>query len=400
MHVTDFERLSNFDPVGKTRTELERALEGCGRLAAYAAAKKLACLAAIEALGDDGVKPADANRTKTRASSKKSKRAARTAKQLPSMPTIQQALADGEISEEHADAAADAAARVSPEEADAELTKLALLLPADRFAAEANDWAGKRESDKKKETAQDRARRERTGVVWQKKNGRIGINGELDPVAGKPVLQAFERAMARLFREDGGRDGDPATMRTYAQRGADALTELIAGGASAGSAGSAAANRRPHPRFVTHVRIDADRCRADDPSGFAAFLDGTPLPQSVLERIACESAFVGSIFAADGSILWQGRAVRLATDDQWNALIDRDGGCIHCGADPARCQAHHLVPWSPPTFGETDIDDLTLVCATAHSLIHDHGYRVVIDDAGRYRLVEPGARAGPTAQAA
>lgn len=394
MHATDFEHISNFDPAGKTRVELERAIERCGRIESFVAAKRLACLAALAQLGDDGVKPSDTNRVKTRASAKKSKRAARTATQLPSMPKIKQALEDGEISEEHADAAADAAARVSPEAADEALAGLAKQLPADRFADEAGDWAGRQESDDQAETAQQRARRERRGGVWRKKNGRIGIHAELDPVAGNPVLQAFEREMAKLFKEDGGRDGDPATMRTFEQRGADALAGLITVASGAGP------QRKPHPRFVTHVRVDADRCRADDPSGVAAFLDGTPLSQATLERIACESAFVGSIFGADGSILWQGRAVRLATDDQWNALIDRDGGCIHCGADPSRCQAHHLVAWSPPTNGPTDIDELTLVCDTAHHLIDDHGYRVVIDDVGRFRLIEPDARGESSARAA
>lgn len=388
MKTTDFERIAGFDPAGKSRAELESAIERCGRVTAFTAAKKLACLAELERLADDGVKPADTNRTKTRASARASKRAARTATQLPAMPAIRQALEAGEISEEHADAAADAAARVSPEAADGDLARLARQLPADRFAREAQEWAGRREAAEAAETRQQRARRERTGRVWRKNNGRIAMYGELDAVAGAPVLKAWEQEMDCLYREDGGRDADPATARTYDQRGADALANLITASASGGS------KRRPHPRYVTHLRVDVERCSLD-PSGYAAFLDGSPIPQSELERIACESAFAGAIYGADGAILWQGRAVRLATDDQWTALIGRDGGCIHCGADPSRCQAHHLIPWVPPDWGPTDIDNLALVCDAAHRLIHHHGYRVVVDDEGRYRLVEPGARDGP-----
>lgn len=393
MQTEDFELIAGFDPAGKSRSELERTIAACGDLASFTAAKKLACLAELQTLGDDGVPPADIHRVKTRSSTRKAKRAARTASQLPAMPAIRSALERGDISEEHADAAADAAARVSPEEADEELVRLATRLPADRFAREAHEWAGKREADDATETRQQQARRERSGRVWRKHNGRIGIHGELDAVAGEPVLKAWEREMNTLFTEDGGRDADPASARTYDQRGADALANLITAPAAAGP------KKRPHPRYMTHLRVDVERC-SDDPNGVAAFLDGSPLPQSALERIACESAFVGAIYGADGAILWQGRSTRLATDDQWAALIDRDGGCVHCGADPSKCQAHHLVPWAPPTFGETDIDELVLVCDAAHNLIHHHGHEVAVEADGRYVIVPPGARDGPHLRAA
>ena len=84
----------------------------------------------------------------------------------------------------------------------------------------------------------------------------------------------------------------------------------------------------------------------------------------------CEAALVGVVFDADGTVLWQGRHKRLATDDQWTALIDRDGGCFCCGAAPSQCQATSLDPWDPT--GTTDIDKLVLVCNHTHHLIHHH----------------------------
>jgi len=384
MEAEDFEELCGFEPTGKTRRQLEAALERCGRLTSLVAAKKYAVLAALSALDDEGVRPADANRTKTRESQRTSVRATKTAAQLVSMPGLRGALEKGEISPEHAEAAAAAAARVSPAAADSALTRLATQLPADRFAKKAGEWAGNNEDHDQAASRQEKARCERQGRVWRKNNGRIGIHGELDPVAGDPVLKAFEAEMDRLYREDGGRDTDPATRRTYAQRGADALSNLLT---PAGTEG--ARPRRPHPRYVSHLRIDLGRCAVDDPSGVAAFIDGTPIPQPVLERIACESAFVGAVYGADGAVLWQGRAVRLATDDQWHALIDRDGGCRHCGADPTRCQAHHLTPWAPPARGPTDIDHLVLVCDHGHHLIHEKGWRVTIDESGSFQIVPP-----------
>lgn len=385
MDTIDFEELCGFDPVGKTRCQLEAALERCGRVTSFVTAKKLAALAALAELVDEGPAPADANRAKTRESSQASKRAAATANQLVSMPALQEALENGEISPEHADAAADAAQRVSPEAADGALAKLAVQLPADRFAKKAREWAGENEDEAAAETCQQRAHRERDGRVWRKKDGRIGIFAELDPVAGNPVLAAWQEEMDRQYRLDGGREADPAATRTYAQRGADALTTLLA--MPAGGAGSRP--KPPHPRFTTHLRIDVGRCTTDNPTGAAAFIDGTPISQATLQRIACESAFVGAVYGADGAILWQGRAVRLATDDQWHALIDRDGGCRHCGAAPSHCQAHHITPWVPPARGPTDIDHLVLVCDHGHGLIHHHGWHVERDDAGGFQIVPP-----------
>ena len=385
MNTVDFEELCGFDPAGKTRRQLEAALERCGRLTSFVASKKLAALAALADLADDGVAPADANRARTRESSYASKRAAATANQVASMPALRDALEHGDISPEHADAAAAAAERVSPEAADEALSKLATLLPADRFAKKAREWAGENEDESAAQSRQQRARCERDGRVWRKKNGRIGIFGELDPVAGNPVFDAWREEMDRLYRLDGGREPDPATARTYAQRGADALTNLL----TRTPPPSASRPKRPHPRYTTHLRVDLSRCTADEPSGAAAFIDGTPIPQATLERIACESAFVGGVFGADGAVLWQGRNVRLATDDQWDALIDRDGGCRHCGADPSHCQAHHLTPWAPPARGPTDIDQLVLVCDHGHVLIHHHGWRVELDDDGQFQIVPP-----------
>ncbi|MEM7139876.1 MAG: hypothetical protein AAF548_02520 [Actinomycetota bacterium] len=382
MRSADFAELIEFEPTGKTRRELEAVVERCGRVTSIVAAAKYSALAAIAALGDDGVTSADTDRVKTRSSCQAAKRAAATAEQVTQMPGFQGALSAGEISPEHAEAAAAAAARVTPERADGELERLARQLPADRFAKEAREWASRNEAEEVAASRQEKARREREGRVWQKKNGRVGIYAELDPVAGKPVLKAFEDEMNRLYVEDGGREAESSTVRTYDQRGADALAGMLAGGSDR--------SRPPHPRYMTHVRVDVDRLTGVDPSGVAAFMDGTPLSQVMLEQIAGDSAFIGSVFGADGAVLWQGRAVRLATNDQWHALIERDGGCRHCGADPSRCRAHHIESWSGPAKGRTDIDNLVLTCDHGHHLIHEKGWRVVIDDDGAYQIVPPG----------
>jgi hypothetical protein len=123
-----------------TRPALETLLGELARVEAHAAERRLAVTAAIDALDDGGIGGADVNRVKARRSAKRSKQAARTATALQRMPKTRAALARGEINEEHADAAADAAERVSPEAADS-LVDDAASRPADLFAKSARSWS-------------------------------------------------------------------------------------------------------------------------------------------------------------------------------------------------------------------------------------------------------------------
>ena len=389
------ERLTAITTTGKGRAQLEIEIGELSRVESHATERRLALTAAIDGLDDGGIDGANVNRVKARRSKKSARKAAKTASQLKHMPKTRSALARGAITEEHADAAADAADLTSPEEADAELSGDATRQPADMFAKQARSWAGRRQQNDELEERQARQRANREARIWVNADGMICLYGQFDPIAGKPIRKAFQREVDRLWRNDGGREGAPDEIRTPDQRGADAIHNLLT------SVG--ATDARPHPRYLVMVRADADRLRADDPQGSAEFLDGTPLAQSTLERIACNAAFVGAVFDSDGSILWQGRSKRIATDEQWTGLIARDGGCVGCGADPAHCEAHHLTPWAPPTNGSTDIDKMVLLCTGDHHLVHDHGYTLVKLE-GKWRLVPPkqqkAAPRGPTREAA
>ena len=410
MDAEELVALIGFDPGGRSRGELEAAIAGFGRVEAWAAAGRLGAMAAIDDLDDDGVAAEDVARAKTKRSKNACKRAARTAKQLAKMPNTRAALAAGEISEQHVDAAADAAERVSPQQADEDLLGNAKAQPADLFAKGSRSWANAREREENQLDRHLRQRRARKASMWTRADGMMCLYGVFDPVTGQALKKAFDAAVDRSWHADGGRDGTPDEIRTPDQRGADAITELITassraeaqpdGQTKARNDGQTEAQpdgkteswakagvARPHPKHVVHLRVDASRI-GDDPHGIAEFTNGTPLPQAVLERIACDSAFVAAIYNTNGSILWQGRTKRSATDDQWNALIDRHGGCGICGADPAHCQAHHLIAWAPPTNGPTNIDNMILACNHDHQLIHDHGHQLVKHN-GKWTLITP-----------
>ena len=80
----------------------------------------------------------------------------------------------------------------------------------------------------------------------------------------------------------------------------------------------------------------------------------------------------GALFDGNGLPLWHGRRTRTVTPQQWRMLIARDRGCVLCAASPGHCHAHHIIPWTAPAKGPTDIDNLVLVCNRHHHHIHQH----------------------------
>ena len=117
-----------------------------------------------------------------------------------------------------------------------------------------------------------------------------------------------------------------------------------------------------HTEAITGADPDA-RCE----------IPGTgPIPRSELERLACEAEIFGVLFSGDGRPLWHGRRLRTVSPQQWRALLARDRGCVLCGAGPSYCHAHHIVAWTAPARGPTDIDNLVMVCNLHHRHIHQH----------------------------
>ena len=262
--------LGAFDPVPLSRPELMDALEGHDKVIAMAEANRLLILAAIDNLGDDGADSERVGRSKSRRSSPKAKQDSKTANQLKDMPETAQKLADGEITTEHAAAAADAAERVSPEAAD-ELAEMASKMPADRFAKKSREWANEREAKKAKDERHKRQRRRRSVRFWKAGDGMVHLRAELDAVAGADVLAALREKIDGLWRADGGRDGTPDDERSHEQRAADAFAELI-------TQQPVARVGKPHTRHMVHIIHHLN-------TGETSLIDGTPVPDHVLIEV-------------------------------------------------------------------------------------------------------------------
>jgi hypothetical protein len=381
--------LSNVVTSGLSRPNLEFLIKELSSLESAVVARRLAAMAEIDGLGDGGLDSSSVARSKAKVSARKAKQSAKTAKKLASMPKTRKKLADGDISEEHADAAADAAEKVGDAgKADEALSADADRQPADMFAKKARAWAEKNRADDG-EDRHGRQRRNRHLRKFKADDGSFGLAGTADSESGRGLWDLIEQEADKLWRDDGGRDG--AGSRTGAQRLWDALVGLVNRGAGKmpGTAG-----RAPHAKYQGVVLVPLDRYLNGPTSGARAELIGQgPLPESVFERMKCDMALSALVVNGEGVPLWMGREVRTATAGQWRALIVRDQGCVVCGADPSRCEAHHVVFWE--NRGDTDITNMVLLCTEHHHVLHNHDLELVTIDG----VTELRPRAGPAKHA-
>ena len=379
----ELKRILREDPVDQlTRSNLNDRYTEVRRLRGAIDAYEARLIRATDGLGDDGLDGKGTLRTKGRTSSKRADRTARTAKKLAELPETEAALEEGRITSEHADAVAEAAEETTPEEAESALLNEAEQVPADVFAKRSREWSSKRTKDDGSKK-HERQRRNRSMTHWINDEGMYMFLAALDRDSGLAVLKTLNARERQLLQDDGGRDGKPGLKRTSEQRSVDAFYELIKGSKSA-SGGP------PHPRHQAGLVFDVNGMADADGRPLASLVtDGQPLPQAVLERIFCTADITPMIFNGPGRPIWVGRDHRSATIAQWRALIARDRGCVGCGADSSRCEAHHIRPWYER--GDTDIENLVLVCSRCHHDLHDRGM-VLRRFEGRWQIV---SRDGP-----
>jgi hypothetical protein len=108
-------------------------------------------------------------------------------------------------------------------------------------------------------------------------------------------------------------------------------------------------------------------------------------------RMACDSAVVHWRESAAGEALNIGRKSRSIPPATRRALQRRDGGCRFPGCSCHRfVDAHHVVHWADG--GETNMDNLVLLCRRHHRLVHEGGFGVGCNSAGVIQFTYPDGR--------
>ena len=354
---------------------LEERLGLVGRCEAGLAAVRSETVAEL-ARRDGETKAAEAVRDRLRQSRGSAKRDVKLAGQLADLAGTAQALADGDITPQHAKIIAEAAEHTDVDEA--ELLDAAATQPTDVFGHTVREHVNERSAgeDLLERRRRQRARRELS--IKQQSDGMYKLFGLFDPVAGARIETALDAAANKIRRSE-----DLANRATVPQRYADALELLAAGNGATGTQSTT---------LLVIAQYDALAGRVTG----AHLPDGTPVTADELVKLAVEAKVVPAIFDTPGRPLWLGRASRDANAAQRIALAARDGGCVGCGARHNICEPHHEEHWEHG--GPTDIDNLCLLCGHCHHTeVHDNGGDIETAADGKRTLRHAARRRPPNA---
>ena len=107
---------------------------------------------------------------------------------------------------------------------------------------------------------------------------------------------------------------------------------------------------------------------------------GVDLSARQFLHLACEADIIPVFLHDTGGIMAHGRSKRTATAAQTKALWARDRGCSfpRCRRPPEWTQRHHIRAWID--HGDTDIDNLCLLCSYHHHGFEGWGWTVEMHD--------------------
>ncbi len=328
-------------------------------------ARVLAAFAASGAWKRDGADGAAAwLRGQTRVSARDAAGRVGAADALSRLPRTVDALADGEITADHASMLARATQR-TPQIAYHEASLLA------QAAGQSVDAFGRTLRRVEHLAAADggasqamRQHQRRSVTATVVDDGMTLLQARLDPVAAATVLGRLDRLAEELWRAD---TGDARAVELHVRR-ADALVEMAR---RAGAVDPTSA-RLPDPTVIALIdhRHLVDQLHAD---GVCELADGTPLPAATARRLACTAGILPAVLGGASVPLDWGKSRRLASASQRLALIVRDGGCDfpRCDVPWWMCDIHHLQPFPA---GPTDLENLGFGCHGHHHLLHEGGW--------------------------
>ncbi len=300
--------------------------------------------------------------------------------QLASLPKSAQAVAAGEIGFAHLSVIARTANAVATSKPGQPFDE-SLVLEAARESSVGRLWHYcqhvRHAADPEGVAAeQAEAARYRRLSLSTYEDGSLGLDGWLDPAAGATVRTALE-PLSRL----GGSEDD----RTLEQRQADALFELANHGLDAGVL-PRRGGQRPHVQVTTS--LETLRGLSGSPAGEMEFT--LPVSTLTVQRLACDSAITRVVLGSESVVIDVGRAKRVVSGSRRRALDVRDKQCQWPGCDrpPSWTAAHHLVHWA--RGGETNLDNMVLLCHRHHTMVHEGRWQLVRTDDGRWLTVPPG----------
>jgi len=156
----------------------------------------------------------------------------------------------------------------------------------------------------------------------------------------------------------------------FSQRRVDAL-ELVAEAALGRGLGQ---TERGEP-YQVMIHVDSEVLADQCDGGLCEIESGEGISAESCRRLACDAPQVTVSQDAEGNLLHIGRKARKISTPLWRALVSRDRTCQFPGCSRTRhLQAHHIEHWAKG--GETNPDNLLLLCKTHHWAVHEGGFQV------------------------
>ncbi len=124
--------------------------------------------------------------------------------------------------------------------------------------------------------------------------------------------------------------------------------------------------------------------------------DGTVIPISELERIACDCELTRIVLDADGIPLDVGQSERTYSKSLRRAVLVRDGHCRWpgCTMRASWCEVHHVAWFS--NGGETSVGNALSLCVFHHHEVHRKHLRITATTRGHTFTRPDGSLIGTT----
>jgi hypothetical protein len=293
---------------------------------------------------------------------------------LDASPSLSTALESGTVSADHADAFAvvtgsvDDRVRERIVELDTEVVSAATDRTPEQFRRHLRDLVRQLSDDDGIDRSEQQRDEARVSLTLDETSGMGVIRGELHP-------DDFQRVNRRLDAEINAlRKQDRHAGKRRDQLAAIALVDLVCG--------QRATSRVP-AEVIIHVPLDAIN-GAPGASKFGEYLDGAPVPVETIRRHACDANIIPAVLSGTGQPLDVGRAQRLATRAQRQALRTMYRTCAigDCPISFDRCEIHHALEWRADQ-GPTDLKFLFPTCSYHHHRLHEGRWRAQLDESTR-----------------
>jgi len=208
---------------------------------------------------------------------------------------------------------------------------------------------------------------------------------------GALFVKALDTARAGLCADARG-EGGPAgpVHRPVSATNVDALhlmaETLMAGGPK---------SRQGSDRTQVALSVDESVLTLDDAHGVCELDGGPALAPETARRLACDSSIVWMVRRDDGTIVASSDKHASISRRARRIVHARDRGCRFpgCGSR-VFVDVHHVRFRS--RGGSHDPENLIELCWFHHRLVHEGGWRLRLDDAGRVVVTNPSGNAIPT----